>query len=101
MRATGCQLRELLSQHPTAHTLEMVHERRHRERRWVLDQQMDVVRFAVQLHELEAHLLGDAQAGLVHPINGSTIQHLAPVFHDKDQMNDKPGNAVPTSPKGL
>ena len=75
--ATGCQLRELLAQHPTTHPLDVVHQRRYRERRRVLDQQLPssttskVVRLAVQLQQLETHLLGDAQTDSVHPLQCS------------------------------
>lgn len=95
--ATGRQLRELLAQHPAAHTLEVVHQRRHRERWRVLDQQMHMVRLAVQLHQLEAHLLGKAQADLPHPVQRRTAQGLAPILHDEHQVNDEPRNAVPAS----
>ena len=40
--AKGCQLRELLAQHPNADTFEVVHQRRDREHRQVLDQQLPV-----------------------------------------------------------
>jgi hypothetical protein len=40
--ATGCQIREILAQHPTADALEVVHQRRDQARRRVLDQQLPV-----------------------------------------------------------
>jgi hypothetical protein len=58
-----------------------------------------MVCFAVQLKQLEAHPLGNAQADLVHPIQCRPAQRLAPILDHKDQMNDKPRNAVPSSPK--
>lgn len=96
---TGCQFWELLAQHPAAHTLEVVHQRRHRERRRVLDQQVHMVRLAVELQQLEAHLLGDTQTDRLHPVQRSTAQGLAPILHDEHQVNDKPRNAVPASPE--
>jgi len=62
--ATGRQIGELLAQHPAAHAFEVVHQCGDGKHRRVLHQQLNVVRFAVQLHQLEAHLLGNAQADL-------------------------------------
>ncbi len=95
--ATGCQLRELLAQHPSADAFEVVQQRRDQDRRRVLDQQVPMVRFAVQLHQLEAHLFGDAQKDSVHPVQSSAAQGLSPVLDHKDQMDNEPRNAVPTS----
>jgi hypothetical protein len=56
----------------------------------LLDQQVPMVRFAVQLHQLEAHLFGNAQADLVHSVQRGSAQGLPPVFDHKDQGNNWP-----------
>jgi hypothetical protein len=66
-------------------------------------------RWSVQIHEewiaavlrnrpdLEAHLFGNAQVDPVHPMQSSADQGLSPVLDHKDQMDNEPRNAVPTS----
>lgn len=90
---------KLLPEHPRADALEVVRQGRHGDRRRVLDQQVHMVCLAVQLQQLEAHLLGNAQAHLPHPIQSRAAQDLAAVLHDKHQMDNEPRNAVSASPK--
>ena len=41
----------------------------------------------------------NAQADLLHPVQSSAAQGLSPVLDHKDQVDDKPRNAMPTSPE--
>ena len=91
--------RKFLPQHPRADALEVVHQGRHRDGGRVFDQQVDMVCLAVELQQLEAHLLGNAQADRLHPRQVLRLQNAAAVLDDEDQMDDKPRNTVPASPE--
>ncbi len=101
--ATGCQLRELLAQHPTADALEVVYQRQDRERRRVLDQQVPVP------HHQQSCPPRRSAPTARNPFSLRRLERLrasAPVQHrlsffaafgNKDQGNDRPRNAVSTS----
>ena len=101
--ATGCQLRELLAQHPNADALEMVHQRRDRDRRRVLDQKLSVP------HHQQSYSPRRSAPTARNPFSLRRPERLrasAPVqrrlsffaaFGNKGQGNDRPRNAVSTS----
>ena len=103
--ATGWQLRELLAQHPSADALELVHQRRDRERRLVLDQQLSVP------HHQQSCSPRRSAPTARNPSSGRRPDRLrasAPVqrrlsffaaFGNKNLGNNRHRNAVSTSPE--
>lgn len=82
--------RELLPQHPAGYALHCVHDPGHRLLGRVLDQEVNVIGFAVQLQQHAVQLLGDALANLPHPVQLRLTQDLAPVFDREDQVDHEP-----------
>ena len=103
--ATGCQLRELLAQHPSADAFEVVHQRRDRQRRRVLDQQLSVPHHQQSCSPRRSAPTARNPFSLRRP---ERLRASAPVqrrfgffaaFRSKDLSNNQPQNAVPTSPE--
>jgi hypothetical protein len=98
-----CQLRKLLAQHPTADALEVVHQRRDRDRRRVLDQQLPVPHHQQSCSPRRSAPTARNPFSLRRPerLCASTpVQRrlsFFAVFRNKDLDNNQPRNAVLTS----
>jgi hypothetical protein len=81
------KVRELLSEQPRRDALERIHEAGDRDVRRILDQEMNMVFFAVDLaergSEVPAHVLKDAS----HPFEVLHCEDMVAVFGYEDQMN--------------
>ena len=93
-------LREVRLPDPSGrHALEGVDERRERNLRWVLDQEVNVVRLEVRLNqralEVDAHL----PPALPQDLENSGRDDLPPILRDEDQVSIEVVDDVPTRAK--
>lgn len=88
----------LATQPPTGCALEAVHWRRYRHFRRVLHQQVHMVTLAVHLDQRSLEVRADLGEHPAQAIYRITVEHFAPIFRHKDQMDMHLENAVPTVP---
>ena len=81
-------LGKVCSSKPTSgHSLEGVDKASERELRWVLDKQMDVVRFEVDLKKLGFEVAANASEDTLKDLKDILRDDLPPVLRYKDQVS--------------
>lgn len=63
----------------------------------VMHQQMNVVRFSVEFHEISPKIRADHVEGVPQLRERVGIEHPAPILRNKDQMGVEMGHHVPAS----
>lgn len=90
------EIPKLLAQQPRRNALERSDQIRQRYLGRVVDEQMDVVVFAVELHQLSIKILTHACQDQLHGIEMLLPEHVAPIFGYEYQMNVKRKYTVPS-----
>jgi hypothetical protein len=90
------EVSKLLAHQPTRDTFEAVHQRGKRNLWRVIDQEMDMILFAVELHQGRIEACADGSEDAFKALHVFLAKHPAPVLCHEDQMNMKRKNAVPT-----
>ncbi len=88
---------ELLADVVRGHALEAVDQRGDRQLGRIVDEQVDVVLFAVELAQLGAEAAGDVSHDLFASGEHRVVEHVPPVLRDEDQMNMQVGHYRATS----
>ncbi len=89
---------ELGAQPPGGDSFEAVHQRGHGDLRRVVDKQMDVIVFAVELGEGGAEVFAHVGHDLPTAVQHRHVQHTTPVLRHEDQMHVERGNHMPSTP---
>ena len=78
---------ELFSQQPGRHTFERSNQAGQGHLWGIVDQQVNVVMFAVELHQFSLKVLADAGQDGVHGLQVLLPEHIAPVLGNEYQMH--------------
>ena len=81
---------EFLPEHSTGDTFDLGSELRHGCGRRVFNQEVNMVRFYVELQQLEAALLGDTDTDGVNPCQVLALQNSLAVLGGEDQVANQP-----------
>lgn len=87
---------ELFSQQPGRHTFERSDQAGQGHLGRVVDQQMHMIMFAVELHQLSLKVLADAGQDGVHGLQVLLLEHIAPVLGNEYQMHMQDKDTVPS-----
>ena len=91
------QVRELLSEPAGGDTLEAVDQLRQGDLGWEVHEQVDVVRFAVELDQFDLEVGTHVAHNLFHAGEMVGAEHLVLVLGDEDLVGMEDENAVPAS----
>ena len=89
------EIPKLLAQQPGRNTFERSDHIRQSYFGWIVDQQVYVIVFAVELHQLGIKILADACKNQLHGIQMLLPEHVAPIFGYEYQMNVQRKYTVP------
>ena len=89
------EVSKLFSQQPGRHTFERSNQAGQGHLGGIVDQQVNVVMFAVELHQLGIKILADACKNQLHGIQMLLPEHVAPIFGYEYQMNVQRKYTVP------
>ena len=87
---------ELFSQQPGRHTFERSNQAGQGHLGGIVDQQVNVVMFAVELHQFSLKVLADAGQDGVHGLQVLLPEHIAPVLGNEYQMHMQDKDTVPS-----
>src|SRR6266702_6415450 len=91
-------VRALPAQQATGNTLETVHERGDSHFGRVFHEQVDVVVFAVHLHQRGVRVRADVGEDAAQEVDSLCVEHTAAIFCYEDQMHVQLENAVSAMP---
>ena len=87
---------KLLAKQPRRDTLERSDQIGQGHLGRIVDQQMYVIVFAVELHQLGIKILADACENQLHGIEMLFLEHVAPILGYEYQMHMKSENTMPS-----
>lgn len=90
---------KLLPQHPRRYALERCDEIGQGHLGRVVEQQMDVIVFAVELHQLGLEISANAGKNQPHRIQMLFPEHVSSIFCDEYQVNMKCKHTMPAVPQ--
>lgn len=91
-------VRSHLPQAPAGDALEAVHQNRHRDLGWIVHQKMHMIVLSIHLNQIGLKIPAHAGEDAAKGVQGSSVEHMPPIFCHEDQMDVHCKNTMPSAP---